>query len=122
MQSISAQNYAGKRVRFHASVRSEGVTGWAGLWMRADQGSDTVAFDNMQSRAIKGTTGWTNYDVVLDIPSGATGLSFGTLVDGSGEVWLDHVSLEVVGNEVPATGGTPHRSMPLSPINLDFRQ
>src|SRR5947209_18892737 len=37
MQWMKAQNYRGKRVRFSALVKTD-VQGWAGLWMRVDQG------------------------------------------------------------------------------------
>ena len=129
MQYIGADNYAGKRVRFHAMVRSQGVADWAGLWMRVDRGTQAVAFDNMQNRPIKGSTTWTPYDVVLEIPLGATGIGFGTLVAGPGEVWLDQLSLEVVGPEVHSTDIMTgiHKppaapiGPPLAPVNLDFK-
>jgi hypothetical protein len=35
MQQISAKNYAGKRVRFRALVKTRDVSNWAGLWMSA---------------------------------------------------------------------------------------
>jgi hypothetical protein len=60
MQSFDAkmmQNYLGKRVRFSAAVKTEDVQSWAGLWMRVDKGSQTVEFDNMQDRPLKGTAG-----------------------------------------------------------------
>jgi len=123
MQSIKADNYAGKRVRLRASVRSENVQGWAGLWMRVDKGTAAFSIDNMASRPIKGTTAWNTYDVVLDVPADATGIAFGTLMESSGEVWLNHVSLEVVGTDVKPTnipyGG---QEAPSAPVNLDFRQ
>src|ERR1035441_5971191 len=82
MQSIAASKFAGKRIRLQAWVQSSDVASWAGLWMRVDKGTSTVAFDNMQTRAIRGTQPWTSYDVVLDVPQDATGISFGTLLDG----------------------------------------
>jgi hypothetical protein len=103
MRSIPADDYAGKRVRFRASVRSEHLADWAGLWMRVDRGAKTVAFDNMQNRPIKGTSGWSTYQVVLDVPADATNISLGTLVSSSGEVWINRPSLEVVGHDVPTT-------------------
>src|SRR5665213_1839439 len=42
MQSIQATEYAGKRVRLRAWVRSDNVPGWAGLWMRIDKGQAVV--------------------------------------------------------------------------------
>jgi hypothetical protein len=118
MQSIAANEYKGQRVRFRATVRSEDVTGWAGLWMRVDQGSKPVAFDNMQMRPVKGTTGWATYEVVLDVPVDATGISFGALLDSNGEIWLRSAEFGPVASDVPTTGQT----LPLKPVNLDFKQ
>ena len=120
MQSIQATEYAGKRIRLRAWVRSENVTDWAGLWMRVDKGSASVGFDNMQQRAIHGSQPWMTYDVVLDVPADATGISFGTLLSGPGQVWLSAVKLEVVGQDVATTGG--HESLPTTPVNLDFQR
>jgi hypothetical protein len=41
-----------------AIVKSEGVTDWAGLWMcvNSEGKKDTLQFDNMERRAIKGIT------------------------------------------------------------------
>lgn len=86
MQSFDARNYLGKRVRFSAVVKTEDVQSWAGLWMRVDKGSQTVEFDNMQNRPLKGTAGWKKFEVVLDVHQDATGIFFGVLLDSMGEV------------------------------------
>jgi len=119
MQNFSADQYAGKRLRLTAFVRSEGVENWAGLWMRVDKGKDSVAFDNMQDRPIKGSNAWREYSVVLDVPQNATGIFFGILLSGSGQVWVNSIKLESVGPEVATTGSgaTQHRD---HPTNLDF--
>jgi hypothetical protein len=122
MQSIQATEYAGKRIRLRAWARSENVTDWAGLWMRIDKGKEPVGFDNMQQRAIHGSQPWATYDIVLDVPADATGISFGTLLTGPGEVWLNDVKLEVVGPEVPTTGMGGPNTLPTTPVNLDFRK
>jgi len=118
MQDISAEKYLGKRVRFSAFAKSENVEDWAGLWMRVDKGPQAVAFDNMQNRAIKGTTGWNAYEVVLDVPQDATGVFFGVLLSKTGTVWLNSVKFEVVGSSVPVTG-RPQRE---APTNLGFEK
>jgi beta-lactamase regulating signal transducer with metallopeptidase domain len=121
MQSFSAEQYLGKRVRLSASVKSQQVNSWSGLWMRVDKGSVGVAFDNMMDRPIKGTTDWHTYSVVLDVPQDATAIFFGILLHEGGEVWLNSVQLETVGTEVPTTqnslGGLPQ---PRAPKNLNF--
>jgi hypothetical protein len=121
MQSFAAANYLGKRIRLRGYVKSDNVVRWAGLWMRVDGlGSPrkTIAFDNMQDRPLKGTTGWQRYDVVLDVPDSAVGIALGVLLDGPGELWLNGAYFEVVNTSVPTTG----RSLTESdgPRNLDF--
>jgi len=121
MQSIRAEQYKGKRVRLGGFVNSQEVVGWAGLWMRVDQGKDAIAFDNMQGRPIKGTTAWQRYDVVLDVPPEATGISFGILLAGTGEVWLSGTKFDVVGMDAPVTS-TGDNNLPEKPVNLDFTE
>jgi len=80
-----------------------------------------VAIDNMQDRPIKGTTGWQRYEVVLDVPQDSTGISFGILLDGAGEVWLSSTKFDVVGADVPVTG-SGDRKIPDKPVNLEFTE
>jgi hypothetical protein len=123
MQSFTAANYLGKRVRFSAFVRSENVTQWAGLWARVDgPGSppQPLAFDNMQGRPIKGTSAWQLYEVVLDVPDTAKGIAIGILLERSGAVWLNGASFEVVSSAVPVTSMQPKASD--GPRNLSFVQ
>ena len=105
MTTQSATPYAGKRLRFRGWVRTDSLDTWAGLWMRVDEpGQKTGAFDNMANRPIKGTTPWTQYDVVLDIASDAVDVAFGVLLSGNGEAWLDGIDVAIVDDSVPTTG------------------
>lgn len=119
MQSFLPDGYTGKRVRLSGFVKSSQVSGWAGLWMRIDAGYLMAGFDNMQDRPVQGTTDWTRYSVVLDIPVGSTGVNFGILLDGTGTVWLSGVTFEVVGSDTPVTATI---TTPSAPVNLDFQQ
>ncbi len=120
MQQFAADNYLGQRVRFSAAVRTENVTGWAGIWMRTDSPERTgVTFDNMQDRPIKGTTGWTRNAVVLDVPANASVIAFGVLVNGEGAAWLDDVKFEIVPSSVPTTD-LKRAALKRVPGNLDF--
>jgi len=104
MQNFVATDYVGKRVRFSALVRAAGVEGWAGLWMRVDdKDKPNSAFDNMQNRAITGTSDWTPYSVVLDVSQKAQGIFLGTLMIGKGQVWISDLRFDVVGDDVPST-------------------
>jgi hypothetical protein len=123
MQQISASDYLGKRVRLRAWVRSQDVEAWAGMWMRVDKDQTMLAFDNMQNRPIKGTQSWRQCEVVLDVPNDATGIFFGVLLSGPGEIWINDVSFEVVGKEVPVTSQLPQaHTLPARPTNLKFTE
>jgi hypothetical protein len=81
-----------------------------------------LAFDNMQSRPIKASTDWTKYDVVLDVPEQAEQISFGLLLTGRGETWVDDMKFEVVGKDVPTTGASLTGKVPEAPTNLGFEE
>lgn len=110
MQVVDAVPYRGKRIRFRAAVRSnvEGEGNQAMLWTRVDrpEQKDKTAvgfFDNMSDRPIK-TNDWRHYDIVGDIHDDAVTINVGLVLVGSGKAWIDDVSLEIVGTDVPVTG------------------
>jgi hypothetical protein len=116
-QLISAQNYLGQRVRFRARVRTENVTEWSGLWMRIDtlDRARTTLY-NSGDKPIKGTTGWQERSVVLDVPADATAIAFGVIDSGVGQVWIDQLALEVVGTDVPVdTQPRAQQKLPVTP-------
>jgi hypothetical protein len=45
-------------------------------------------YDNMQRRPIKGTTELAKYELVLFVPNEATSISYGVLLDGTGQIWF----------------------------------
>jgi uncharacterized protein (TIGR02246 family) len=101
-QAIAADDYHGKRVRLSGWLKTENAQE-AGLWMRLDGEKRLLGFDNMMPRAVKGTTDWNQYEVVLNVPPETVNILFGTLLAGTGRVWVDDIKLEVVGKEVPVT-------------------
>lgn len=122
MQSFLASHYKGERLKLSGYVKSKDAQS-AGLWMRVDgqEKNEMLAFDNMQNRPIKGTTGWKSYQVVLDIPLDAFTINFGFLLTGTGEIWVSGLKLEKVDKSVPTTDLMPfHREV--KAVNLDFAQ
>ena len=142
-QSIKTDDFRGTRVRFSGFVRTALVSGTASMWMRVDGpgASGGVAFDNMNDRPIRGTTEWTRYDIVLDVPQESSVIVFGVLMVGQGDVWFDDVTLDPVGSEVPSTNTMvdhshddsltekekadiieSRRAAPVKPRNLGFEE
>ena len=91
-QTIAAEDYRGKRIRFSATLKANNLVG---------------------------TTGWQQHALVLDVAAAATTISFGAGLSGLGELLVSQLAFEEVGSEVPVTAG-PHR--PRHPQNLDFSQ
>lgn len=105
MQIFRADDYRGKRVRYSAVVRTKDVEGWAGLFMRVDgrDAAHPLAFDNMQTRALVGSTGCQRHEVVLDVPREARFIALGLMLSGAGHAWVGGVRFDVVDERVAST-------------------
>lgn len=119
MQTCSAKEYLGKRVKMTGYVKTENVKGWTGLWLRIDgeKGTRCLAMDNMGDRKIKGTNDWKQYEIVLDVPKESKTLNFGALLSGTGTIWFDNIEFAVVDKEINTTS---NYSIPKKPMNLNF--
>lgn len=78
-------------------------TGYAGLYMRIDdENSKMIAFDNMGTRGVKGTTDWKQYSIKLDYNSEEVKtLYIGGLLSGDGKAWFDNFEIFIDG--IPIT-------------------
>jgi len=104
-QSIRADAYRGKRVRLSGYLKTIGVNeGTAVLFMRVDGDGVVQTSDYMQNRPLMLTNDWSRQEIVLDVPRTAVGFTYGFLLGGSGQAWLDDVQLDVVSEDVPTTG------------------
>jgi C-terminal processing protease CtpA/Prc len=90
----------GTMIELRGALRTEDVDGFVGLWMREDGESETVAFENMQKRALAGTTDWASYAIQLPVHADATDLSWGVLLQGTGTAWADDLELFVDGRPI----------------------
>jgi C-terminal processing protease CtpA/Prc len=93
-------DFSGTTIELRGFLRTEDVGGFVGLWMREDGESPALAFDNMQSRQLKGTNDWKEYSITLPIDPEARQLVFGVLVGGTGKAWADDLQLLVDGQPV----------------------
>jgi hypothetical protein len=92
------------------------VSNWAGLWMRVDTPKQPGrAFYNSMDKPMKGTMVWERRSVVLDVPQDANVISLGVISSGTGETWIDQLSVEVVGNDVPVDVMPHGRALPPEP-------
>jgi|SRR5262245_47548213 len=138
MQTFKADDYRGKRLRMTAFVKTEEVKskltdgGGAGLMLSAHgEKKGNLVADHMLTRRIMGTTNWSRWALVLDIPEDTAMIAFGMSFPGTGKVWVSDFRFEVVGKDVNTTADTiPQfdvtrgqlKDLPRKPINLDFEQ
>ena len=123
MQTFSAEHFREQRVRFSGALKCKGVEDRVGLWMRVDgaAGSQSLAFDNMANRPVRGTSDWERHEVVLDVPASAQAIALGVLLVGKGEAWMAGFTVEIVGPEVETTDSRMD-ALPDRPQNLDFSE
>ena len=124
-QRLQAGRYRGQRLRLSGFLRTSGVSGWAGMWMRIDpgDGGPTLAFENMQRRPILGSTEWKRYSIELEVAPEAEEIDFGALLVGAGDVWFDDLELTPVAVLVPGAAELRRsRQLPSQPYNLDFEE
>ena len=104
MQSFDAEIYLDKRVKLTGHIKTVDVKSWAGMWMRVDgKNKKVLEFDNMKNRKIIGTTEWTKYEIVLDVPEKSTSISYGVLLNETGTVYLDDLSFKEVNKDISKT-------------------
>ena len=119
MQVCTAEAFLGKTVIMSGYLKSEEVDGWAGLWLRIDAKEErrALGFDNMNDRAVRGTTDWTKYEIELEVPANSGALNFGALLSGGGKIWVDRIAFEIKGEG--EVNESTHGELPL-PINTGF--
>jgi C-terminal processing protease CtpA/Prc len=109
-------DFAGETIVLRGFLRTEEVSGFVGLWMREDGETPGLAFDNMESRQLKGTTGWKEYSITLPLKPEAKQLFFGVLLAGTGKAWADDLQLLVDGKPVWEAPKVQH---PKTALDLD---
>jgi len=95
--TLPAASFAGHKVRYSGFIRTKRVSGFAGLWMRAFEGANVVAYDNMQSQAVSGTRNWKRYAIEMAIPARIDSIQFGVRMSSEGTAWFDSLALEIDG-------------------------
>jgi len=114
-QSIRADAFRGKRVKLIGWMKTaiDTVSGTkAMLWMRVDANDGAISSDFMTDRPVRSTHDWSAYELVLDVPKDAIGITFGAILTGPGQLWVDDLSLQPAEATVALTGKTGNALYP----------
>lgn len=121
MQSFEPLDYLGKKIKLTGNIKAIDIVKWSGMWMRIDglkEGkNETLGFDNMMDRPIKGTKDWKHYEIILEVPKEATYISYGVLIAGTGKVLIESFKFEIIDNEKESTGNLVKLT---KPTNTNF--
>ena len=98
-QTLRAEAYRGRRILISNYRRTRDLTG-NGTYLYVNVAGPTPtggAYANSVARAAKGTNiEWLLDTVSVLVPANAMHISFGSIVEGAGDVWIDDVDVRVV--------------------------
>jgi protein-disulfide isomerase len=96
LQTVIAEAYRGKRVRFSAEVKGEEIATWAGLFIRAEGADEAIVASARTPIVAPGQPGWHPAEVTLTIPPDAKVFSFGMVLAGRGTAAMRRLAVDVV--------------------------
>lgn len=103
LQIIEPGLYRGKRIRFAGYIKAAGVEDHASLVMRVnDPDYQPVSFGRKE---VNGTADWAQHVVVLDVPEDTANIVIAFSLSGAGQAWINGLTFEEVGFDVPTTLG-----------------
>ena len=91
-QTIKADDYRGKQLRFSGDIKVEQVEQQAGLYIRTNKQGERLRPENV----VQGTHDWKRYEVTIPVPEDALFIRFGLALSGKGQIWLANAQLEVI--------------------------
>lgn len=93
--------FTGKTIRLEGHIKLEKVeNGFAGLMLRLDGPNGQIAFDNMSSQHLSGTSLWQNVAVELPYDESVKFLYVGVVHSGSGTAWFDDLKVYIDGKNI----------------------
>jgi hypothetical protein len=111
--AFPVEHLRGKRAALFAFVRTEDVDGSARMWLRADRpGQMGAASDDMEGRALKGTSDWVTVVASVNVPTDASTMFGGIALVGRGKISITGQRIDVVGEAFQP--GLPPAPMPQS--------
>jgi C-terminal processing protease CtpA/Prc len=87
--------FSGAMLELRGFLRTEDISGFAGLWIREDDDVPAFAVEDMRARKLPGATGWAEYSVSVPIRLAAHKITFGVMLSGGGTMWADDLQLLV---------------------------
>jgi hypothetical protein len=122
MQKSGCRDFLGKRIIMKAWMKTKNIAGGGYLWLSIDKDGkqDPSTSYNMRGEPINGTSDWQEYKIEIDVPSTATGIGYGAVMMGKGQLWFSNVSFYVLDAE--ANADAAQKATPDGAVNLNFAE
>ncbi len=98
IKNVDASSYVGKKVRVTLRVKTDGLTGRAEAWARAqapDSPTDGPGLGEGKAK-LDPTADMKTYTLDLEVKSGARFIQYGVGVAGPGKFWVGHDTIEAL--------------------------
>jgi len=92
-EDFSPDQFKGQDFKYTAWIKTDKVKGKATLWATAEDNNNVLSFDDMDNRAVTGTSGWQKYSIVLNVPPQSKRLHVGFMLKGGGTAWYGDPSV-----------------------------
>jgi hypothetical protein len=86
-------------------MKTSNIVGQSGLYMQSmTQHINTIIdYADTMDTPLSGTKDWSLRTIIINISETGDVLQFGAYLNGRGEVWVDSVSIEVIGPSTKST-------------------
>lgn len=124
-QSLDATKYRGKRLRLSAFLKSKNVKKRGMLEVEVPDPYADLSDTFRQEPSCVGTSDWKRYEIEFPVMAYAQVIEIRVHLHGAGQIWLDDLRLEVLGNsDDPRTAKLPAPDPSLFDdlVNTDFEQ
>jgi len=111
-------DFGGTTIEYRGFLRTEDVTGFAGLVMSVNSRTGNLAFDDMSDQNLNGSTEWKEYSIKLPLNPEAREFVFGVVLAGTGKAWVDDLQLLVDGQPIARV---PKLELPKTVLELDHQ-
>lgn len=93
--NVPASNFRGRWVTLHASLAIDAVASDGAIWLRADRGTEPLAFTTSAGQPSNVSTGGVERSIALLVPDGADVLAFGVVMSGAGTITATDIRIGV---------------------------
>ncbi len=90
--------YLGKEIKVKGWMKTENIKGSLALMLGVyDAEGNTLQFENLQNKRLRGSKEWKQYSVTLPLSADAQNVHIGPILIGEGKLWIDDIEVFVDG-------------------------